>query len=305
MMESIQQLQQLGFSQYEAQAYVALLRENPLNGYELAKASGIPRPNIYAVLRKLEEMGAVLRLSTPEGARYSPVPAGELLAKLKRRYQRSIEAASAGLQQIASPPQVEPVLNFRGYAELIDQARALVDRTGRHLLLSLWPEEAAALAEPLEQASERGVQITTLCLRACPQPCPACRGAVFRYDMAPGSASPGEAALANPARWLVIVSDEEELLAGEILSGGAVQPASEEGSTAAVRTRQQMLVRLTGGYIQNSIALATILSGLGQRLYSELDPQSIASLNELRPFHTRGAWLDELRERLHLENQDS
>ena len=47
-------LQQLGFSEYEARAYLALLQRNPLNGYELAKVSGLPRANVYAVLQKLE-----------------------------------------------------------------------------------------------------------------------------------------------------------------------------------------------------------------------------------------------------------
>lgn len=292
-MDIVQQLQQLGFSQYEAQAYIALLRENPLNGYELAKASGIPRPNIYAVLQRLEESGAVMRIPAPDGIRYAPVPADDLLAKLQRRYQQSVEAASASLQQIAASPGVEAVFNFRGYGELLDQARMLIDRSVHDLLLSIWPDEAAALADAVQQALERGVKITTLCLRGCPQPCPACRGAVFRYALAPAG-----------ARWLVLVSDEKELLAGEILSTGNAQ-ASAVDSTAAVRTRQPMLVNLTGSYIQNSIALASILTGLGSRLFSELDPQSIAALNNLQPLHTQGKWLEAMQQKLQSENNAS
>lgn len=288
-MEVIVQLQQLGFSQYEAQAYVALLRENPLNGYELAKASGIPRPNIYTVLQKLEDSGAVMRLTTPEGNRYTPIPANELLAKLKRRYQQSLEAASASLQQIASPPNLEFVLNVRGYGELLDQARTLMDQTDHHLLLSIWPEEALALAEPVQQAVERGVQITTLCLCGCPQPCPACRGAVYRYALAPE----------DNTRWLILVSDEDELFAGEILPFGSQESPAVDSS--AVRTRQPMLVNLTGSYIQNSIALANILTHFGNRLFSELDPQSIAALNNLRPFHDQGPWLEVMQRKLKVD----
>jgi hypothetical protein len=50
-------LLQLGFSEYEARAYLALVQRNPLNGYELAKVPGVPRANIYAVLQKLKERG--------------------------------------------------------------------------------------------------------------------------------------------------------------------------------------------------------------------------------------------------------
>ena len=78
MNDAISLLRQLGFGEYEAKAYAALLQRHPLNGYELARASGIPRANVYAVLERLEERGAVLRVETPEGTRYSPVPPDEL-----------------------------------------------------------------------------------------------------------------------------------------------------------------------------------------------------------------------------------
>ncbi len=62
MTEATTLLQELGFGDYEARAYVALLQRSPINGYELAKASGVPRANIYAVLQKLAERGAVVRV---------------------------------------------------------------------------------------------------------------------------------------------------------------------------------------------------------------------------------------------------
>ncbi len=68
-------LQQLGFSEYEARAYLALLQRNPLNGYELAKVSGIPRANVYAVLQKLDERGASTSIRRAgRGTRQLPRP---------------------------------------------------------------------------------------------------------------------------------------------------------------------------------------------------------------------------------------
>jgi HTH-type transcriptional regulator, sugar sensing transcriptional regulator len=278
MTAAVEQLQQLGFSQYEAQAYLALLKKNPVSGYELARDSGIPRPNVYPVLQKLEERGAVLRLDTPEGARYSPVPPDDLLGSLKQQYQKTLEAASGALCDLDAPQALEYVLNLRGYPALLDHAQTVLSHAQKHLLLSIWPEEAAALAEPVRQAQERGVQITTLCLRGCPRPCPACQGTVFRHPIAP----------AQGGRWLVLVADDEELLAGEI---------STPENTLAVRTRQAMLVSLTGSYIQNSIALACILSGLGSRLDDALGPETTAALNALHPLRStqQGRWLEVMR----------
>ncbi len=275
-MEMIEQLQNLGFSQYEAQAYIALLRENPVNGYELAKHSGIPRPNIYPVLQKLEERGAVLRVDTPEGARYAPVEPEELLGKLEQRFHSSLDSLSDGLREVCRGPEVEYIINLHGLPALIDHARALLDGTRQHLLVSIWPEEAAELAGALEQARERGVQITTLCLRGCPQPCPACRGVVFRYPIAPSEGG----------RWLVVVTDNHEVLAGEI---------TPSGDAAAVRTRQPLLVNLSEGYIQNSIALASILNQLGERVESLLDPPVLAALNSLHAHRPGESWLDMMR----------
>src|ERR1700722_13524607 len=71
-------LQMFGFSDYEGRAYVALVGREPLNGYELAKAANVPRPNVYAVLDKLLGKGAVTRLDRPDGTAYAAVAPREL-----------------------------------------------------------------------------------------------------------------------------------------------------------------------------------------------------------------------------------
>lgn len=286
MTEASDLLQQLGFSQYEAQAYHALLHENPVNGYELAKTSGIPRSNIYLVLQKLEERGAVLRLDHSEGTRYAPVPPSELLASLRQRFETTVNSADQALQEAGVPTTQDSILNVRGYHVVLEHARTLIQKARQALLVSLWPDEAHALAEAMQDANKRGVHTTTLCLRGCPHPCPACQGTVFRYPIAP----------ADDRRWLLAVADQSELLAGEIT------PHQE---ALAVRTQQKMLVRLTGSYIQNSIALASILNSLGNRLEPMLDPQTRDALDTLQPLKTQGRWIDELREMIHSQENTS
>ena len=51
--DPITRLNRIGFSEYEAKAYVALLRKSPVSGYELSKMSGVPRSMIYEVVGKL------------------------------------------------------------------------------------------------------------------------------------------------------------------------------------------------------------------------------------------------------------
>jgi HTH-type transcriptional regulator, sugar sensing transcriptional regulator len=269
-------LQQLGFSEYEARAYLALLQRNPLNGYELAKASGLPRANVYAVLQKLEERGAVVRLDMPSGARYAPVAPTELTQRIASRFQDVLSATQQALEDLATPAAAEYVWNIQGYAALIDHAHALIDATQERLLVAIGRQEASALAEPLARAESRGVAVTTLCLNECPVECGGCRGAIYRSC----------AAVSAAQHWLVLVSDDAEALAGEI---------GLHDDTLAVRTRQQLQVDLASWYIRHSMALTAVLSDLSRRPDQVLDPETRALLQSIDPHNRQGGWLDHLR----------
>jgi HTH-type transcriptional regulator, sugar sensing transcriptional regulator len=269
-------LQQLGFSEYEARAYLALLQRNPLNGYELAKVSGLPRANIYAVLQKLEERGAVVRLDMPSGARYAPVAPTELTERIAGRFEDVLRATQQALEELATPAGTEYVWNIEGYAALLDHAHALSDATREHLLIAIGRQEASALAEPLARAEARGVVVTTLCLDECPIECGGCRGTICRSC----------AAVSAAHRWLILISDDAEALAGEI---GLLDDA------LAVRTRQQLQVDLASWYIRHSMALTAVLSDLSRRQDQVLAPETRALLQLVDSPLRQGGWLDHMR----------
>ena len=280
MTSIVEQLHQLGFSQYEAQAYIALLKANPMNGYELARASGIPRPSVYPVLQKLEERGVVLRIDNPQGPSYLPVDPGELISRIKQNYLGALESAGSALCELTAKPALPTISNLRSYPALLAHTQSIIASSQQVLLLCIWPDEVRSLFEPLMQARQRGVAITTLCLRGCPQACPACQGSVFRYPIAPPAAN----------RWLVLVSDDTEVLAGEI---------TPDQGVLAIRTRQEMLVNLISGYIQNSIALASILTDLGDRFDNLITLQTCNTLEAIHPLQAQGGWLAGMRQIIH------
>jgi predicted transcriptional regulator len=276
MTNAVALLQELGFSEYEARAYVALLQRSPLNGYELAKASGLPRANVYSVLQKLEERGAIVRHESPSGARYAPVPPAELTRRMGNRFQGVLDSAQRSLDEVSSPAAPEYVWNARGYTVLLDQASELVNQVAERLLVVLWPEEARALADPLAQAEARGVEIVTLCPTACADACGGCRGQIYRYHLT----------AEQHTRWLVLVPDDAELLAGEIGAGD---------DTLAVRTRQRLLVDLASWYIRHSIALAAVLSDLDSQLERLLEPETLTTLRLVGPAAHGHGWLEHMR----------
>jgi hypothetical protein len=261
-------LQQLGFSEYEARAYLALLQRSPLNGYELAKVSGLPRAN--------EERGAVVRLEMPSGARYAPVAPTELTQRIASRFQDVLSAAQQALEDVAAPGDTVYVWNIQGYAALLDHAHTLIDATQERLLVAIGRQEASALAEDLVQAEARGVAVTTLCLDECPVECGGCRGTICRSC----------AAVSTGQRWLVLVSDHSEALASEI---------GLHDDALAVRTRQQLQVDLASWYIQHSMALTAVLSDLSKRQDQVLKPETRAILRSIDSRDQHGGWLDHLR----------
>jgi sugar-specific transcriptional regulator TrmB len=278
MTDAVTLLQELGFTEHEARAYHALLQHHPVTGYELAKVSSIPRPNIYPVLQKLEARGAAARIAGDETVRYIPVPPEEFLKRVDDQFQATLNRAAPALQQIARPVEADYIWNTHGYASLLAQARTLISSTQEELVIALWPNEARVLADELAGAEARNVHITTLCLPACTQECGGCRGRIFRNKVVD----------IPDVRWLLLVSDGKEMLAGEI-------PANQDAS--AVRTRQALLVKMTSWFVQHAIALGVLLLEGGDCLENQLTPDARAMLAEVDP-HGPDGWLAYMRQLL-------
>jgi sugar-specific transcriptional regulator TrmB len=272
MTEAVDLLQELGFSEYEARAYRALLQHNPVSGYELAKVSGIPRPNIYPVIQKLEERGAVVRLeSSEETARYAPVPPEEFLERVGSRFRETLETTKQALRDLVQPAELAYVWNVQGYDNMLSHARSLIDKSRDQLLVAIWPDEAQILVDQMDKAEARGVDVTTLCMAACPEECGGCRGRVYRNKVVE----------TEDTRWLMLIPDGEEALVGEIPT---------VGESSVVRTRQRLIVDLATWFIRHSIALAAVLLDAGERLETLLDTQTRATLDAIGP-RDSGGWL--------------
>jgi len=260
---AISSLQRLGFSEYEARAYVTLLRKSGLNGYELAKESGIPRANVYNVAARLVERGAALIVNGESGPRYTPTNPKLLVHRIESEQREALQVTTQSLDGIASQSNAEEILSARGYGALIDHVKSAIDEAQDHVLLALFPNEAQQLEQSMAAAEARGVSITILCLTGCPADCGFCRGHAYRYRVA----------ATQKTRWLIAAADANLLVAGQI--------AGEEAT--ALLTRQPMLVELTGAYIRQSIAMASLITDLGPQLQRSLKPQTREILQSVSP----------------------
>lgn len=254
---SIDKLVQIGFSEYEAKAYVALLRESPVTGYQLAKVSGVPRSMIYEVLGKLTARGAAMTLRKEGSTQYAPVPAGEFLAQLQREQDALIGALEEELGGLDAVSDLEYVWNIEGHENVMAKAREMIDQARRQIYLSLLPVTFPALREALQRAIGRGVQVVVYSTGEL--------------------ALPGGRVIANPVPdevqerveglWLVLVVDAAEVLVGELLT---------ENRARASWTGSPLFVFIAEHHLRTDLYLPRVLSLLGEQALSLIQEEDRA-----------------------------
>ena len=160
---AVQRLMDLGFSQYEAQAYVGLLGREPLTGYALANVTGIPQPKVYETLRRLTAKGVVAAMEG-EPTRFVAVPADQLLADLEGSFRDRLAGAQRELAAVTpAPAGAYRVLRAAtGWEAIAEQAVAAIDGSRRHVYVSVNCPDPQAIAAAIGRADDRGVACDVL-----------------------------------------------------------------------------------------------------------------------------------------------
>src|SRR5512146_1262395 len=114
-------LAQIGLSDYEARAYVALLIKNPASAYEIAKNSGIPTSTIYEVLSRLSEKKVVSTLGEYGARKYMPLEPDELLAGFRNGMETNLKALGEELSQLSKGTAVSYIWNILDHKYLVEK----------------------------------------------------------------------------------------------------------------------------------------------------------------------------------------
>jgi sugar-specific transcriptional regulator TrmB len=162
-MDIDKQLVEIGFTEYEAKAYVALLQLGPATGYQTAKESGVPRSTIYEVLNKLAARGAVLTQSLGDQVRYAPVPADILLNRLRHEFERNIDRLLDGFERLDVSVSLGDTWNLTGLNNLFAYARQMIMQATEEVVLMVGDDdELDALFLELQEAHARGIRLIVL-----------------------------------------------------------------------------------------------------------------------------------------------
>jgi sugar-specific transcriptional regulator TrmB len=155
-MEPYSCLKDLGFSQYEAACYMALVSHHPVNGSQLSKVSGIARSRIYDVLRNLIAKGYVMDVGAGQ---YVPLPPDELIRRLKKTFANHITAFEELMAGVSRKDDVEYVWTLTGYETIMEKAREMIRSATVEIYVRLFPKAGRHLDKYLTHADKRGVKI--------------------------------------------------------------------------------------------------------------------------------------------------
>jgi sugar-specific transcriptional regulator TrmB len=253
----IETLQQLGFTQYEAQCYLGLLRQHPLNGSQLSTVCGVPRSMVYQTLSRLEEKAAVVRLSGKEGEpqQYEPVASKLVIAHLSAQFQATCSHVEDELNTLVKTPAEEVVLDIVGTDNILRRTALLVRQAQQRLSLMGGSPELAALEPDLKAAITRGVSTRIVSIGAAP----AVAGQVVAFL--------GENVSA-PTRFLMLIADSAPAL---------IATLPPEANATAVLTNNQILVRLLTAFLNTEYYLARLSNQnpalVGEMLAQVLEPE--------------------------------
>jgi sugar-specific transcriptional regulator TrmB len=242
----IEELQRLGMSGYEAKAYVALVAAgSPLNGYEVAKRSGVPRSTVYETLAKLVGRGAAYEVRAGEASvGYISLPPASLLDRLRREFDQSIDTLRAALPAVASPPQVHLVHNLANRASLLARAEDVIAAARKDVFISGWPAEIEALKSLARRTESEGVEVSVVSFGEDREPVG--QTTVHRF-------SAPEVVLENlGCRLLVVSADREQAVIGGIVNDDAW----------GVYTDDPAVVLVAVEYIRHDIAMHLIADKL-------------------------------------------
>ncbi len=143
-------------SQYETKAYIALLTNNPVNGSQLSRNSGIPRARIYDVLSSLKTKGMAVEVT--EGL-YAPLPEEEVLKRFRARFESEISQLEKKFHQATAKARYDYVWNIYGYDEILSKANDMINAAKFEIYVRLFPAEAEILNADLKKAHSKKVQV--------------------------------------------------------------------------------------------------------------------------------------------------
>ncbi|WAH37900.1 TrmB family transcriptional regulator [Alicyclobacillus dauci] len=242
----LKELQKLGFSQYECKAYIGLLQNSSVTGYELSKRSGVPRSMIYEVLGKLLDKGAIYTVPS-DPVKYSPLPAKELIHRLRKSFDESFDFLETKLATLENERDTDVIWRVNGDEHVVDEIVDMIDKAQDEVWLSIWNPQASFVKEVIDKRIRDGIKVFSMLFSEPNNQL----GVTFHHEFM----APDITEKRMGGRLTIVARDKEEVLIANFAPG----------TTAwAVKTKDPALVLVAIEYIRHDIAYVELAKEVGE-----------------------------------------
>ncbi len=155
------ELQELGFSHYEARTYIALLQSNPATAYEISKVAGLPRANTYGALESCTKKGAVQPFSKSP-VRYIPVDPRVLLNRIADDTSFRCRQLASHLSHVKSDDGRDFVWTIEGEKKVNAKISEMIQEAAIHVWIKAHENVIDTHFAELRDAAARGVSIVII-----------------------------------------------------------------------------------------------------------------------------------------------
>jgi len=204
--EYIKLLRDIGFTEYEAKAYIALVALGSATIREISELSKVPASKLYEILPRLEERGWIFSI-TNRPIRYIARDPEEVISALKLKYEYTFNILLARLKHIwNSARSFKKVVIVRGLPSIVRRIRALLNDASRSIKLviddcSIWIDYG--LINTLKMIKDKKLEIRVLINPDCKY--------INYFDIILDQSS---LKISDRAKFLCIVRDSREVLKG-------------------------------------------------------------------------------------------
>ena len=158
-MRETELLMQFNLTSNEASIYYALLSHGSLNGYQIAKLTGISRSNTYTSLSSLVDKGCAYVVDG-ESTLYSPLAIDEFCANRVR----ALEEAAKELEMLvpSGSENVPEYITIKGAAHIKDKISNIIDNTKKRIYISMPYDVLEQFKAQLSQLVSQGIKVVVI-----------------------------------------------------------------------------------------------------------------------------------------------
>ena len=251
----ISDLRQLGFTEYEARTYLTLLVDYPATAYEVAKAAGLPRANVYSALDGLEKKGAVQPISESP-VRYVPVDPKVTLDVIARSTSSLCTEVADRLASLSPTKTRDYVWTLSGEDNIHRRISEILNTAEKHIWIKAHQHALGGHIEELRAAAERGVRLLIILFR---------EGSEQRLDLGPSAEvylHEGTGVVVGLGQSLITVTADFQIALTANLGSEAF----------GALTQSRPVVNLAESLIRHEVYLAEIFAHFGDSVTERFGP---------------------------------